>query len=220
MKKQDSSDAQKHLPPIKEAPGEINVQKNGAVHIPLISSEISGQEPVSTAVMEPVQKFSRPGNTISIRDALNPLKTEQKKDIEADDKHNSDDAVILTKRPVSGEFLLLCWNSFAENIREERPRMSAALKSSPPRVRSEAIVEFVLNNQAQLEDFSRSTKADLEHFLRREMQNSAIVIEAIVPEIAGDQKEKLYTSEEKFEYLNKKNPLLSKLKERLNLELE
>jgi hypothetical protein len=78
----------------------------------------------------------------------------------------------------------------------------------------------LFNNQAQHDDFNRTTKTDLENFLRREMQNTSLSVEASVEDLQEEKKENLYTSEEKFGYLNKKNPILLKFKEKLNLELE
>jgi hypothetical protein len=47
-----------------------------------------------------------------------------------------------------------------------------------------------------------------------------IIIEAELMEPAGPTQVRLYTSEEKFKYLSKKNPVLSKFRQNLNLELE
>ena len=82
------------------------------------------------------------------------------------------------------------------------------------------VIRIELNNRDQLEDFNSNTKNDLEKFLRREMQNDLITIDAQLIESGGPTQARLYTSEEKFRYLNQKNPLLSKFRQKLNLELE
>ena len=123
-------------------------------------------------------------------------------------------------KPISEEFLLMCWNAFADQIKKNKPRMAVALRSTLPRIFDGTVIGITLSNQAQLEDFNQNTKGELEKFLRREMKNAAIIVDPAVDKTPDDQKVKLYTNDEKFEYLNKKNPLLSKLKEKLNLELE
>lgn len=169
-------------------------------------------------IMEPAHRFHRSVTNISIKDAL---KNDR---VEAEDKNiaraKDPDIKTETLKPVSVEFLRKCWICYADNIHEERPRMSVALKAAGPFTSEPGIVKYLFNNQAQLDDFNRTTKTDLENFLRRELQNKELFIEASVDELQEEKKEKLYTSEEKFGYLNKKNPVLLKFKEKLNLELE
>jgi hypothetical protein len=122
-------------------------------------------------------------------------------------------------KAIPEEFLMRCWNTYAAQMKEERPRMAVTLRSVKPVV-SDCTILIELNNGSQLEDFNTGTKNDLEAFLRREMQNNGIMVEARLAEPEFPQQVKLYTSEEKFKYLSKKNPVLLKLKQDLNLELE
>ncbi len=105
-------------------------------------------------------------------------------------------------------------------MREEKPRMAVTLKSVQPLLTGIAVISIKLNNRDQLEDFNSSTKTELEKYLRSELQNDLITIEAELLEPAGPAQVRLYTSEEKFKYLSKKNPVLSKFRQNLNLELE
>jgi DNA polymerase-3 subunit gamma/tau len=77
-----------------------------------------------------------------------------------------------------------------------------------------------MNNRVQLEDFNNSTKNELEKYLRSEMHNGDIRIEASIIESPQNEQQKLYTSEEKFRYLSEKNPALVAFRQKLNLELE
>lgn len=196
---------------------EVAVQPANTGGMPPSSKE-SRQYSYRQGVMDPPRQFSQSVAGISIKDAL---------------RHDTGDTENISAvsgiaslqeagppKPVSLEILRRCWNAYAENIYADRPRMSVALKASEPAAGDPGVVKFAFNNQAQLEDFNRTTRSDLESCLRRELQNDSLVIEAVVEETHEEKKEKLYTSEEKFGYLNKKNPLLLKLKEKLNLELE
>jgi len=122
-------------------------------------------------------------------------------------------------KPLSEEFLAKCWIAYADQIRESRPRMAVTLKNVRPAIAGNCVIRIELNNRDQLEDFITHTRNDLESFLRREMQNDLISVDPQLVETAGTD-HRLYTSEEKFRYLSQKNPLLSKLRQDLNLELD
>jgi len=123
-------------------------------------------------------------------------------------------------KPISEEFLIMCLNSFAGQIREDKPRMAVTLKTIQPRITDNYTITIELNNRSQLEDFNNNTRFELEKFLRREMQNNRINIEAILIESSEEPQNKLYTNEEKFRYLSQKNPVLVAFRQKLNLELE
>ena len=59
---------------------------------------------------------------------------------------------------------------------------------------------------------------DLITFLREKLSNDFIAIRKEVEE--NKEKEQLYTSSDKYEYMSKINPKLKKLKERLGLDFE
>jgi DNA polymerase-3 subunit gamma/tau len=172
---------------------------------------------VSTEPDPPYQVTSR----ISIKDALHAgkkaeLPVSQPKYITG----TVTDPAKMRQTPVTQALLIECWNNFAIQMREEKPRMAVTLKSVQPSLTGEAVISIKLNNRDQLEDFNSSTKAELEKYLRRELQNDLITIEAELLEPTGPAQVRLYTSEEKFKYLSRKNPVLSKFRKNLNLELE
>jgi DNA polymerase-3 subunit gamma/tau len=205
-----------------EVPDYINKGLPAKEEKPLpVSKPPQAEKPVPVREPEPLYD---PPPRISIKDALRAaesLKQAGEKQ-PVTDKTSADLPIPapVSAKPVSQEFLMLCWNSFAGQLREERPRMAVTLKNVKPLVSDEHIIVIELNNRSQLEDFNRSVKSDLEKFLRREMQHSLITVEARLIESVETPQSKLYTSEEKFRYLSQKNPLLSSLKQDLNLELE
>jgi DNA polymerase-3 subunit gamma/tau len=161
---------------------------------------------------------------ISIKDAL---KSAEKEYDDASIENNQVSAQLTHKqinkktiKPISEQFLSLCWDAYASQIREDKPRMSVALKNIQPKVEDGCKIVIELNNRFQLEDFTSTTKAELEKFLRREMQNDLITVEASLIESTETPQKKLYTNEEKFSYLSQKNPLLHNFRKDLNLELE
>jgi len=172
------------------------------------------------ASREPDQEYHVPLR-ISIKEALQAgNKTEQavpQPDVQPD---SIAEPAKSKQNPVTQELLVECWNNFAELKREDKPRMAVTLKSVQPTLTGSEIISIRLNNRDQLEDFNYSTKTELEKYLRQEMQNDQITIEAELMEPTGPAQVRLYTSEEKFKYLSQKNPVLSKFRQNLNLELE
>jgi len=178
------------------------------------------QPPVRSNIShEPVPAYQVPPR-ISIKDAL---KASSGLENEDDPEIYEDAPVDNTKRasvPISEEFLEICWNAFSGRIHDEKPRMSVTLRSVHPAISDNTVIRIGLTNRDQLEDFNSSTKGELEKFLRREMQNDMISVEAQLIESTEPGQKRLYTPEEKFKYLSLKNPLLSKFRNELNLEIE
>jgi DNA polymerase-3 subunit gamma/tau len=133
---------------------------------------------------------------------------------------NSTSPISDALKPLSEEFLTLCWNSYAGQIREDKPRMAVTLKKVQPQIMPDYIIAVALNNRSQLEDFNNSTKADLEKFLQCEMHNNRITVEASLLDSPDAPQAKLYTNEEKYRYLSQKNPVLASFRQKLNLELD
>lgn len=76
-------------------------------------------------------------------------------------------------------------------------------------------VVITLSNDVLKITFDR-VKADLQRFLRTNLKNGKIILEAIVTETA--QEDMIYTNNEKFTHLAKKHPALKELQEKLGLD--
>jgi DNA polymerase-3 subunit gamma/tau len=173
----------------------------------------------------PKVQISDPSRTISIKDALEAVKkpkavvTEEmatEPEITDPDTENIETGIQEVKE---GE-LSLSWIAFAEKLKEERPRMWVTLKNIEPKLLENCIIAVEMNNGSQLDDFNNSVRNDLEKYLRLELHNNKISIEARLTESLENNQHKLYTSEEKFKYLSEKNPALASFRQKLNLELE
>ena len=97
--------------------------------------------------------------------------------------------------------------------------MANSLKHHLPSLGDALQIELVLSNSAQLEEFNRDIKAELTAYLEDALQNNQFRLIPVVTEEEA-QKNTLYTSEEKYDHMLKKNPDLGKLKERFNLDFE
>ena len=104
-------------------------------------------------------------------------------------------------------------------LRIDKPRMFNALKDQEPNLGNNFEVIFEMNNTSLQDVFNKEVRIDLLKFLRRELHNTDIQINIVIkPSEPG--KSLLYTSEERFEYLSKKNPELVKFKQQMNLDFD
>ncbi len=137
-------------------------------------------------------------------------------------KDDYSDSEELLDNPFSADDLNNYWKQFAEKISVEKPRISSTLLNCSPKLLNDFSIEINLNNISQLEDFNQNVKIELQSFLRKNLLNSYIQIlpRLEANENSGNGKRKLYTSEEQFQYLNRKNPNLNRLKQQFNLDFE
>jgi len=164
----------------------------------------------------PVQPRKKiPGTVPSIKDALNGVGRAGKENVtEAGGKIRQ-----VLSNTFTQEDLLEKWNEYADQIKEERPRMSSSLKHHLPSLGDALQIEVVFSNSSQIEEFNRDIKQDLVVYLENALQNTQFKIIPVVQEVESNDSI-LYTSEEKYDHMIKKNPVLGKLKERFNLDFE
>ena len=167
----------------------------------------------SSAPTQPRKKI--PGTVPSIKDALNGLG--KKEEGEAKDAGKTIRQVL--SNPFVQEDLLEKWNAYADQIKEDRPRMSSSLKHHLPTLGDALQIEVIFSNSSQVEEFIRDIKQDLVSYLENALQNTQFKIIPVEQEASSDDN-MLYTAEEKYDHMIKKNPNLGKLKERFNLDFE
>jgi len=78
-------------------------------------------------------------------------------------------------------------------------------------------IKIKVENQVQL-DLLNEIKADVMEFIRHQLKNNLILLEAIISETIA--KKNLYTNQDKYNHLLEKFPLLDDLKKRLGLEVK
>ncbi len=165
-----------------------------------------------------------PGHNISIRDVISgktavaeetPVQSEPESETATDEEQ-----IQKSEEVFDQDRLTEVWKNFADSIKADRPRMTITLKSKPPVLNPGWKVEFPLENTTQVEDFNLNIKPQLLSCLRKELQNDSITVSILIEENIDDSKRKMFTSEEKFQYLAAKNPLLTKLKQQFNLEID
>ena len=174
------------------------------------------QEPKTYPDSSPAQPRKKiPGTVPSIKDALNG--------VSRTGKEEGKDAGRTIRQVLSSAFtqddLLEKWTDYADHIKEDKPRMSSSLKHHLPSLGDALQIEVIFSNSSQIEEFNRDIKHDLVSYLEDTLQNTQFRIIPVVQEVEGNEN-LLYTSEEKYDHMIKKNPNLGKLKERFNLDFE
>lgn len=165
--------------------------------------------------VSPGRKVLTPG--YSIREALNGNdKTDTYPDVSADPP---DDEIKIVSDYFTDKELLMAWNEFAEKIKTDKPRMYNTLKGHLPERNDDRNIELVLDNTIQQDEFQRDIKQDLLVYLKEKLNNELISVATSVKSEKGKQP-RLYTAQEKFDYMIKKNPDLGKLKQEFNLDLD
>ena len=168
------------------------------------------------------QGFKSP-SSVSIKDALekiNQIKSNGENPVVMDENDTGDDTEIIPEKDFTQEELTQQWLAFAEKIRVEMPRSYSIIKSQHPDLKDDHIINLILVNKSQAEDFNLRIREGLLDFLRNKLHNNLITIEIDIAEDPASNGKKPYTAEEKFKHMAEKNPVLQKLKQDFNLDFE
>ena len=216
--KSGSADVQQNEGQIDETSGEKSAgvsdvnSKDQATHADRPGNE---KPPPPSQPAESPKKM--PSSGYSIKDVLNDR---SQKDVVAGQPEQPGEGSVSadTKSFTVGD-MHHEWNAFAEQLKKERPRMYNTLKSHLPEMKENFQVSVMFDNTTQKDEFEKELRHDMLKFLKAKLKNSRITIELTVKPDDGT-KSTLYTAEEKFDHMNKKNPYLGKLKQEFNLDFE
>jgi len=116
--------------------------------------------------------------------------------------------------PFTVEQVRLVWTDFAEQRKKFQAEYQLLLQ--PFEIRESQVVIHLLSpiQETMLNNF----KSDLISYLRDKLRNSSLLVAGELKET--DEKQRLYTPRDKFDFLLEKNPILKALKERLGLDTD
>jgi DNA polymerase III subunit gamma/tau len=120
-------------------------------------------------------------------------------------------------QPFTQEKLEKVWLYYTESIAGQYPNFYSILSTRKPSLKENFLLELTLDNRAQ-EITLQERKADLMDFLRGELRNPQIQLEAVITESSTQSKP--YTADEKYRTMLEKNPDLKTLRDGLDLEIE
>ena len=160
--------------------------------------------------------------TISVKEAYKLIGSNNLHLKNGDDKNNYEQENKENLKVEITEFteqeLIDTWTNYINEYKEEK-RLFTILTSGKPMLLENYTVEYLLKNATQ-ENEIRDIKLKLLNYLKRELKNTKIELNFKLEEIESedDPKKRLYTDQDKFKYMNEKNPNLEKLKQQLNLD--
>lgn len=157
-----------------------------------------------------MKRISRDIRGPSIKDALAGKFEEEK--LSAKEQHKmysrADETEDFTK-----EQLKVKWEIFVKGL-DNRPNLQSTL-SNVPELNNNFQLLLEIDNSVQ-EDLINSVKPELVSWLRKELKNGKI---QLITHISQVEKEKIiYTDQEKYLEMLKKNPQLEQLKQKFNLD--
>jgi DNA polymerase-3 subunit gamma/tau len=115
--------------------------------------------------------------------------------------------------------IIHAWKEYAALMEKKKPRIYSTLVNNKPVVRADGSVMVLLNSEAQRDNFTKNIKPELVAYIKKACTFSGVEIITEVSESTQNGK-KIYTEQDKLEYLLQKNPELGKLKTRFNLDFD
>ena len=119
--------------------------------------------------------------------------------------------------PINEDGLRICWKQFADSLPQEESAMAGRLTNMRPQLTGETTFTITIENKIVAQDLS-NMRPEIEKFLRRQMQNSKICMHINIEETQTAHR--IYSRVEQYQILEQRNPVLKKLKETLELDLE
>lgn len=121
------------------------------------------------------------------------------------------------KSDFSEQALLAEWKKYIETISNSHPSLYSTLAKRPPVLKADYMIELAVDHEIQKNDVHQNKSKILQH-LRQELNNDLISLETVICE--SQEEVRLYTPDDKYQEMVKKNPVLQSLKRRLELEID
>ncbi len=152
------------------------------------------------------------GTTISIKNFLG--KKEEKKSEEQDETEGAE------AKPFTDEAFSEVWNTYANMLKDEgKLVLSTAMLREKPTVSSDFKIHFVVENSFLETEFKR-IMSEMMGFIKNALLNRTIQLEFEVLKDDSDERHRKYTSNEKYQHMADKNPVLNDLKNQLGLQID
>ncbi len=138
-------------------------------------------------------------------------------------KPETDTSVVSVKEPsievseVSQESLVKVWKEYLEQLKKEERSAELSVMNQPFEIKGDAEIILKLGSGLQV-DILEKFKSHFVNFLRNSLNNPQIKIQVEI--VQEETKQRLYTSQDKFNYMVERNPKLMELRNRLGLEYD
>lgn len=126
---------------------------------------------------------------------------------------------VVLNQPVTQHALLQSWKAYAASIEQNNPRLFSILNNHLPVLENGITVKLELRNPIQEEEVLKEKNA-LFTYLKNQLKNTNLELRTVI--IAGetDTSNEVFTASDKLRVMMEKNPVLAKLKQQFNLDLD
>jgi DNA polymerase-3 subunit gamma/tau len=168
---------------------------------------------MSVQSTSPVKAFKRPG--FSIRSKVD----EESKSALGNRSISTASvapSVQVEDLPVSEDGVRICWKQYAATLPKEQTAMAGRLLNLRPMLKDNLVIDIAIDNRMVATELS-TMRSLIESYLRKQLQNSRLTVNIVVEETQTTQR--IYSRVEQYQILEKRHPVLRKLKELLDLDL-
>ncbi len=185
---------------------------SASIHPPMVETQPISEE-IKKTESRPVIEVKRSERKIS---GLSIKSIQEKQKMQRELQSQQPDSQNLPTDPFKEETLIAVWKEYTAQVQKEGKHiLFSHLTMGEPRVEGELIHLIFPNNTIKLE--VEREQGDLLGFIKKKLNNYNIDLSIEVNEEVA--KKYAYTTREKFDKLNQKNPLLDKLRQTFDLDL-
>jgi DNA polymerase III alpha subunit (gram-positive type) len=162
--------------------------------------------------------IEKPARTFSIKEIISETMEPETKVFSTVENQNDIDAELPgNKLDFTPGNISSVWMEFIKTLSSEGPRIVSMFKSIVPEMEDEHTLKVHLSNAAQKDLFIQNYKQRLLNYLGDKFADPELEIETSVD--LSDTNDLLYTDEQKYNYLQKKYPVLKDFKKTFNLDI-
>ena len=188
-----------------------NAAPTAASEAPSTLSALSGLS--STQSARPITSIKRPSFSIRGNNVAQNSSAQQSSVAQA---QVTSVATPLEDLPVAEDGVRICWKQFAATLPKEHSALAGRLQIIRPVLNPDLTITATTDNRMVASDIM-NVRPQIEAYLRQQLQNSKLTLNIVVEETQTVRH--IYSRVEQFQILEKRNPVLKKLREALDLDL-
>jgi DNA polymerase-3 subunit gamma/tau len=151
-------------------------------------------------------------SNISIKEILNPPKTEQ-------NQAGHEGIQIKETKPLELESLLMYWKQYAHQLQQQdKNNLFSILIKRNPKILNDNSISFEVDNDL-VKDMLAAELQSLIPFLKQNLNNGILQVSLVIPNQDNEVKNP-YSPNEKFKVLAEKNPNIAMLQRMFNLDVD
>lgn len=202
--------------PVNPVPQPAETSPVTAAPIPSASPKPEVKNEVATTMPQKVKKGGWGASASAVIPSLPDLNTIYENSSVAKEGDEPELIRGTDQREVTFNQFIAVWNAYAEQLKaENKINLYTMMTAATPRLNG-TMIEIDVENGVQM-DVLQSAKVDVLNYLRVKLQNFSLDLQGVMMQFTVSRKP--YTSQEKYQAMVTKNPLLDTLRKEFNLGL-